>query len=186
MRRLPTVLALACISPLAAGLGAPEPSDAARKVAEEIRTEALLPLDGPEGRPLPLAGHWNMGQFPGSFEPGHQIELLQQGHRILPWMSEPIGDPDDEDFQTYYKPLMSYIAELDLPFSMRGTQWEAMRWLQTEYATPLSRLFPNAIRLIGLVYGVITLRLLDLFNWKKPGILVTRPGTDGRLAAPFA
>jgi len=126
MRPWLTILALVCISPLAAGLEPPEPSEAARKVAEEIRAEALLPPDGPEGRPLPLASHWNMGEFPGSFEPSHQIELLQQGHRILPWMSEPIGDPDDDGFQAYYKPLVSYITKLELPFSMRGTQWEAM------------------------------------------------------------
>lgn len=139
MRRLRSLLALMFLSPLTAALEPPAPSDAARKVAEEIRAEALLPPDGPEGRPLPLASHWNTGRFPGSFEPSHQIELLQQGHRILPWMSEPTGDPHNANFQAYYKPLVSYIAELELPFSMRGTQWEAMLYGEEYRDQPYDR-----------------------------------------------
>lgn len=104
----------------------PEPTEAARKVANAIRKEVELPPLGPSGRPLPLASHWNVGSVAGTFEPAHQIELLQQGIPILPWMSEPTGDPSRERFQEYYGPLLDYLSELGLPFSMRGTQWEAM------------------------------------------------------------
>jgi hypothetical protein len=85
-----------------------------------------LPPRGPDGRPLPLASHWNVGTVRGSFEPDHQIGLIQQGHHILPWMSWPQGSPSDRRFQDYYRPLVRYFAELGLPISIRGTQWPAM------------------------------------------------------------
>jgi hypothetical protein len=103
-----------------------QPTNAARHVAHVIRREALLPPRGPQGRPLPLASHWNQGTVRGTFEPEHQIELLQQGHHVLPWMSWPSGDPDDERFAAYYRRLLEYFAALDLPVSFRGTQWNAM------------------------------------------------------------
>jgi hypothetical protein len=70
-----------------------QPTAAARRVADEIRREALLPPKGPQGRPLPLASHWNVGTVRGTFAPDHQIGLLQQGHHVLPWMDWPSGDP---------------------------------------------------------------------------------------------
>jgi hypothetical protein len=102
------------------------PTAAARSAAKEIRREALLPNNGPQGRPLPLVSHWNVGTVPGTFVPDHQIGLIQKGHHVLPWMSWPQGDPESERFQAYYGRLLRYFAELDLPVSMRGTQWNAM------------------------------------------------------------
>ncbi len=102
------------------------PTAAARRVAMEIRREALLPPNGPEGRPLPLVSHWNQGTVRGTFEPDHQIGLIQQGRHVLPWMSWPQGNSDSEGFQNYHGRLLKYFAELELPISMRGTQWDAM------------------------------------------------------------
>jgi hypothetical protein len=102
------------------------PSDEARRVAQEIIREALLPPNGPEGRPLPLASHWNVGTVKGSYEPDHQIGLIERGHHVFPWMSWPSGDVDDARFEAYYVRLLRYFAELKLPVSMRGTQWNAM------------------------------------------------------------
>lgn len=79
-----------------------------------------------QGRPLPLASHWNVGTVEGSFEPEHQIELIQNGHHILPWLAWPQGDPDGERFQAYHQRLLRYFRELQLPVSFRGTQWPAM------------------------------------------------------------
>ena len=73
-----------------------QPTKAARKVAAEIRREALLPPNGPAGRPLPLASHWNVGTVRDTFEPDHQIGLIQAGHHVMPWMSWPGGDPESE------------------------------------------------------------------------------------------
>ena len=127
----PIKLAPILLSAFVSALANDAPSDdrptaAARRVAKVIRREALLPPNGPEGRPLPLASHWNVGTVRGTFEPDHQIGLIQRGHHVLPWMSWPQGDPDSERFQTYYGRLLRYFAALELPISMRGTQWNAM------------------------------------------------------------
>ncbi|MHB8897501.1 MAG: hypothetical protein ACYC6Y_02000 [Thermoguttaceae bacterium] len=103
-----------------------EPTPTARSVAAEIRREALLPPNGPEGRPLPLVSHWNAGTVRGTFEPDHQIALIQAGHHVLPWMGWPDGDPDDERFESYFGRLLRCCCTLELPISIRGTQWDAM------------------------------------------------------------
>ncbi|MBW3542190.1 MAG: hypothetical protein KY476_18120 [Planctomycetes bacterium] len=121
-----TIPLLAIVSLVSAAPAQDRPTDAARRAAAEIRREALLPPNGPEGRPLPLVSHWNVGTVPGSFEPDHQIGLIQNGSHVLPWMSWPDGDPDSERFAEYHGRLLRYFAELKLPISFRGTQWEAM------------------------------------------------------------
>ena len=95
------------------------PTDAARRVAVEITREATRPPSGPEGRPLPLASHWNTGTVRGSFEPDHQIGLIQNGHHILPWMAWPDARRNVE----YSNRLLRFFAQLNLPISIRGTQW---------------------------------------------------------------
>ncbi len=128
MRRCLTVLLLVSLIVAAGAIVRAEdrPTSAARRVAKSIRHEALLPPRGPEGRPLPLASHWNQGTVRGTFEPDHQIDLIQQGHHILPWLSWPNGDPDNERFIAYHERLLKYFAALELPISFRGTQWNAM------------------------------------------------------------
>ena len=108
-----------------------KPSPAAKKVAAEIRREATLPPNGPIGRPLPLVSHWNMGSHGRGWTPQYQVELLDQGHHILPWFGWPRSDPYDKEesrkrFHNYYDALLAYCRELVLPISFRGTQWEAM------------------------------------------------------------
>lgn len=102
------------------------PTEAAKRAAKEIIEEALLPPNGPKGRPLPLASHWNVGTVRGTFEPDHQIGLIQKGHHVLPWMSWPTGKPGDARFQAYTARLLKYFARLGLPVSIRGTQWNAI------------------------------------------------------------
>lgn len=108
-----------------------QPTETARRAAAQIRREALLPPRGPEGRPLPLVSHWNMGSQGRGWTPQYQIELLGQGHHILPWLGWPQGDPEekansvrggrDDDAD-----LLGLCRQLELPLSFRGTQWEAM------------------------------------------------------------
>jgi len=108
----------------------PKPTAAARRAAEEIRREALLPPNGPAGRPLPLASHWNVGSVRKTFEPAHQIGLIQRGCHVLPWCAWPRGDPENpkqrERFMGYYGALIGLCRQLKLPLSIRATQWEAM------------------------------------------------------------
>jgi len=123
MKVISTVCVCALLCSAAAGSGT--------NVATEIRREALLPPNGPAGRPLPLVSHWNMGSQRRGWTPQYQLELLGKGHHILPWLSWPRGNPDTSDknaerFHSYYDALLSYCREHNLPICFRGTQWEAM------------------------------------------------------------
>jgi len=125
MNAMILMLAAIAVSPGA------EPTEAARRVAEEIRREALLPPTGPSGRPLPLVSHWNMGSYGRGWTTQYQIELLHGGHRILPWLGWPQGNPDEDErarqrFDDYYGDLLGLCRRLRLPICFRGTQWEAM------------------------------------------------------------
>ncbi|MDE3051449.1 MAG: hypothetical protein KGJ48_16310, partial [Nitrospirota bacterium] len=60
-------------------------SAATPSVVDEIRNESVRRSTDPTGRPLPLAGHWNMGNLAGGFSPSYQLELISAGHHILPW-----------------------------------------------------------------------------------------------------
>ena len=107
------------------------PTGAARRVARDIRREALLPPDGPQGRPLPLVSHWNMGSQGRGWTPQYQMQLLDHGHYILPWMGWPRWYREDDErsierFNDYYAGLLGYCRAMKLPISFRGTQWEAM------------------------------------------------------------
>ncbi len=129
------LMALMCIIiPIMPGYLPAKPvelSETAYNVAQEIRKEVLMPPNGPQGHPLPLVSHWNMGSYGKGWTPDYQVELLDKGHHILPWMAWPQGDPDSdgetrERFIDYYGKLIHYCRELRLPISFRGTQWEAM------------------------------------------------------------
>ena len=126
------VVSILLLSLTEAGYGGnPVITAAARTAAEAIRREALLPPDGPEGKPLPLVSHWNMGSQGKGWTPEYQTSLLNEGHHILPWFGWPRKNPfatteTSERFEKYYVPLLSLCSELGLPISFRGTQWEAM------------------------------------------------------------
>lgn len=114
-----------------ASAATPDPSDTARRVAQEIHREARLEPDGPRGRPLPLVSHWNTGSQGRGWTTQYQMELLDRGHHILPWMGWPRGNPEKdqrsaERFDDSYAGFLRYCRQLRLPISVRGTQWEAM------------------------------------------------------------
>ena len=146
-------------------------SRAARETAPEIRREALLPPNGPAGRPLPLLSHWNGGSHGKGWIPQYQVALLQQGHRLLPWMHWPDGlkegDADSERrFKEYFGELLAFCRELRLPISFCGTQWEAIL-LKEPYCSRPAEENPDAITPEGEV-----LRRLSPFGplepWRDP------------------
>ena len=157
----------------------PEPTAAARRTAEVIRREALLPPTGAKGRPMPLVSHWNVGSVKGTFEPAHQIELIQRGSHVLPWCAWPRGDPDNakqrDRFNSYYAALIGLCRKLKLPISMRGTQWEAMLVKKDYRNGPLDRwagvLMPDGKRMPKLSpFGAVE-------PWKDPAkVYVDTPG----------
>ena len=157
----------------------PEPTAAARRAAEVIRREALRPPNGPAGRPLPLVSHWNVGSVRGTFQPDHQIELIQRGSHVLPWCAWPGGDPNNpkqrDRFLGYYARLIGLCRDLKLPISMRGTQWEAMLVKKAYRDGPLERwagvLTPDGQRMPKLSpFGAVE-------PWKDPAAAyVDTPG----------
>ena len=143
----------------------------ARYVSIEILREALLPPNGPAGRPLPLVSHWNMGRQGRGWTPQHQVKLLNRGCHILPWFGWPGGDPlgsekNAKRFHDYYDALMHYCRKFGLPICFRGTQWEAML-LGKEYRELPAQKCPAVIGTDGKV-----IRKLSPFGpverWRDP------------------
>jgi hypothetical protein len=72
-----------------------------------------------------------MGSQGRGWTPQYQLQLLANGHHILPWLGWPRGNPDASDknakrFHDYYDALLGYCRQHNLPICFRGTQWEAM------------------------------------------------------------
>lgn len=122
-------------------------------VAHEIAHWASLPADGPEGRPLPLAGSWNIGRLAfqerhwhnkenprREWGPNYFVEMIKNGHHVLPSFVDPqflgkhyIGDKPDERRQKridtmmehYYRKPLEFCREHNLPIAFRDWNWIA-------------------------------------------------------------
>jgi hypothetical protein len=114
--------------------------------------------------------HWNVGTVKGTFEPAHQIELIQRGSHVLPWCAWPQPALDDarqrERFLAYYGPLIGLCRKLKLPLSMRATQWEAMLVKKAYRSGPIERwagvITPEGERMAKLSpFGAVE-------PWKEP------------------
>ena len=92
----------------------------ATDLASDIRVAATT-LDG-AAHPLPLAAHWR-GEPDSSFGPAYQLELLRQGHHILPWLTLPRPDAT-VDLRRYEQAIESF-ARLGLPVALLSSEWEA-------------------------------------------------------------
>ena len=95
--------------------GAPSAVDA-------IRSEASRRNNDPDGRPLPLVAHWHRMTCPLSF----QIELIQQGHHILPWLPTPLPEQQSDKALGANEEGLKQLAAWKLPVALvTGGQWEA-------------------------------------------------------------
>jgi len=117
-----------------------------RAVAEAIRHESALPNNSKEGYPLPLAGHWNTGWFPGGFDPEYQLAMIEKGHYLLPafhlpppWESTPVLRSG------YYEKSIKKAAALNLPISFISTQWERYLTVAPEYFMLPGKDNPNVV-----------------------------------------
>jgi len=91
-------------------------------VAAAVRTEALRKNDGPEGRPLPLAGHWHRRYCPLSW----QIEQIAEGHHLLPWVPTPHPEREASRALDDNEAGLKTLREWNMPFVLiTGGQWEA-------------------------------------------------------------
>src|SRR5262249_18091325 len=104
---------------------APVQSSPAVQTVEAIRAQAVRPNGSSPGRALPLVAHWNTGIVKGSFSPDYQMQMIAQGHHLLPWFQMPaIGAPtDDPMWFSYYEASVKQAAQLKLPLSFISTQW---------------------------------------------------------------
>ena len=115
---------LLCLILLAFSAGAAVPKDSA---AGEIAHWAELPADGPEGRPLPLAGSWMADKMYG---PDRFVELIDGGHHMLITFLDPsfVAARRDEKSQadridSYYRAPLEYARQHNLPIAIRGWNW---------------------------------------------------------------
>jgi hypothetical protein len=122
------------------------PCAPAEQVIEEIRSAALAREGDIDGRPLPLAASWNMGDLATGFGPSYQIVQIEQGRYLLPWFGmsvqrPPPGEwsnyPQLTDSPRYYEAAIRYLAEHHLPLSFESMQWEVLlpQVLRTDAST---------------------------------------------------
>jgi len=148
---LPRLAAVAC---LVAATAAAHAQDAGldrgsdtRLAAADIAHWASQPANGPEGRPLPLAGSWNIGRWyqqpwtgwgqggdhtqkpgqdasrPKAWDPTYFTELIEAGRYVLPTFPDPMtmDAPAGELVRlgVRFEPALRYAAEHRLPIAFR-------------------------------------------------------------------
>ncbi len=113
--------------------GVGEARDDQPPAARAVRQEYLRPNNGPDGRPLPLAGHWNRGDKPDGFSPEWQIEMIRRGYPLLPWFTFPPTGADALRRLPYYETSLRLCAEWGLPITLVGTQWDASLYREARF-----------------------------------------------------
>jgi hypothetical protein len=108
-----------------------------------------IPLHGI--RPLPLAGHWNLGEGRGGYDPAYQLDLIRRGHHVLPWLLMPnaYAHPEDPRWIAYYQEAVRLMAAWQLPISLVSTQWDSiLSWEDKYWNLPLEE-NPNVVTASG-------------------------------------
>jgi hypothetical protein len=112
---------------------------------KEIAAWAKQPMTGPAGRPLPLAGSWQVednshrtgGASMDYWGPAYMTAMVQQGHYVLPafidsfsaatWVYAGGRENRQEQIDGYkerWLPVLEYLREHRLPFAIRGWNWD--------------------------------------------------------------
>lgn len=115
--------------------------------AAQIRAEAARGNDDPLGWPFPLAAHWNTGVLAGGFDPDWQMQMIKQDHHLLPWFQFPIGQITPASL-AYYDLAIKRAAELHLPISFVGTQYESIMADEPYFSLPPDQ-NPNLLKTDG-------------------------------------
>ncbi len=138
-------------------------------VIEGIRTEALR--QGSRDYPLPLAAHWNVGQEKDGFSPSYQMNMIDRGHHLLPWFNMPDMSviPDDQRWIDYYETAIKRAAQLNLPISFVGTQWEFILSATDEYYNLTPDNNPNVVTASGEVRREVS-PFGPVGPWEEAGI----------------
>jgi hypothetical protein len=100
------------------------PDNVEESTISEIKYEAALPSRSMAGRPLPLYSSWNTGELGRGFTPEKQINLIRQGHHVMPALL--ISSPDKAVNKPYFIPALEYIEKHRLPITLVSSQWEGV------------------------------------------------------------
>jgi hypothetical protein len=140
---------------LAAGCSAQTPTaPSAQKTASEIRTESIRKNNDPVGHALPLLASWNPGSYPRAqnFDPAYQISLIEKGHHLIPGFAFPnipadaaAGEAAIEKSREYYEAPLQRAAQLQLPITLIGTQWEQVLYANPKYFELPAAENPNVV-----------------------------------------
>lgn len=139
---------------------------------QAIAAEAVRLRDDALGRPLPLASHWNTGTNPrnDTFDPGYQIELIEHGHHLLPFLGlpDPAGPKGKELSVDYYQAPIKRLAQWGLPLSLISTQWESKLTNDKAYFGLPSDTNPNVIGIDGKIRPEVD-PMGPVEPWRKVG-----------------
>lgn len=145
------------------------PSLQAESIVTAIQEESLRVDNDPDGRPLPLAGHWNTGVTVPAYTPEYQMRLLEQGHYIIPWFATPV--PFDRSLRPeYYEATIKRAARLKLPIAFVGTQWERLLSYESEFYDRPIPVNPNVIHPDGTIERKVS-PFGDITAWEQCGML---------------
>lgn len=130
----------------------------------DIKREALTP-NSEFNHPLPLVGSWNASTWwnfdtaSAGLYPGWQLEMIDQGHHLLPWFNLPEPNPECEEdglCVAYLKSPLKEAAQQGLPISFIGTQWEHHLYDDPAYLTLPPDQNPNVVSSDGAVQKLLS------------------------------
>jgi hypothetical protein len=132
---------------------------------EIIRGAATQARSAELGRPLPLAAHWNRGERPGGYDPIYQLRLIEKHQPILPWFAMP--GPEKSGGYADYAPVEA-AAQLGLPISFVGTQWERLLSDEARYLSLPAEQNPNVVDADGKVLDKVS-PFGPVEHWREVG-----------------
>lgn len=164
VRRLMIVMSLSLLLNNGAARAQSQPA-----VVREIRDEALR-KNNSGGRPLPLAGHWNAGDYPDGFDPDYQMTMIERGHHLLPWFGQPSPDsvPGNPQQSRYFERAFKRAAALKLPISFLSTQWERLLTDDPAFFNLPADENPNVINFIGQPQRMVS-PFGPVASWREVG-----------------
>jgi len=133
--------------------------------AAVIRAEATRANHDPSGRPLPLAAHWHRSSCPLDW----QIEMIQQGHHLLPWLPTPSPEGKEEKGLKGNEEGLKQLRQWCMPFALvTGGQWEATLYDHTKRWRNLPAEQSPLVWPVEPIPGKPTMKLLSPFGAVEP------------------
>jgi hypothetical protein len=150
---------------IASGSNAQVPSKNVQQTADEIRNEATRRNNDSAGRPLPLITTWTPGAYPRAlgFDPAYQLSLIEKGHHLM--LNFQLADiPKDaaadkealDKSRVYYEAPLKRAAELKLPITLSGAEWEYHLTHDPKYFDLPPEQNPNVVTPDGKVLKMVS------------------------------